>query len=125
MRDEESSFITFMRSIIVHDSKSLAKPHHLAHTTVLQDGQFAALKEREYFKPKKSPFWSFLIEKYSKIHKIGDYCGKKLSKFEENSKNNIYSLVPQIGDPVALCTLYLYEDTIERYETEILSDWPH
>ena len=25
------------------------------------------------FKPKKSPFWPFLLEKLSKIHKIGDF----------------------------------------------------
>ena len=25
------------------------------------------------FKPKKSPFWPFLLEKWSKIHKIDDF----------------------------------------------------
>ena len=60
-----------------------------------------------YFKPKKSPFWLFLIENWSKIHKIGDYCGKKSSKSEENSKINIYSLVPKIDHLVALCG-YVY-----------------
>ena len=77
-------------------------------STVLQDGQFAALKERQYllleifmiltnFKPKKSPFWPFLLEKLSKNHeiKIGDFGCKKSSKFEENLKINNYSLVPQ------------------------------
>ena len=39
------------------------------------------------FKPKKSPFWPFLLEKWSKIHKIGDFGCKKSSKFEENSKS--------------------------------------
>ena len=53
------------------------------------------------FKPKKSPFWLFLLEKLSKNHKIGDFGFKKLSKFEENSKINIYSLVPQIDHHVA------------------------
>ena len=33
---------------------------------------------------------------------------KKLSKFEENSKIYIYSLVPQIDHPVALCLLWLF-----------------
>ena len=32
---------------------------------------------------------------------------KKLLKFEENSEINIYSLVPQIDNPVALCRLFL------------------
>ena len=54
--------------------------------------------------PKIVPFWPFLLEKMSKIHKIGWFGGKKKSsKFEENSKINIYSLVPQIDHPVALC----------------------
>ena len=52
---------------------------------------------------KKSAFWPFLLEKWSKIHKIDDFGCKKSSKFEENSKINIYSLVPQIDHPVALC----------------------
>ena len=55
-----------------------------------------------YFKPKKSPFWPFLKENWSKIHKIGDFCCKKASKFDENSKINIHSLVPQIDHHVAL-----------------------
>ena len=42
-----------------------------------------------YFKPKKSSFWPFLIENWSKFHKIGDFCCKKSSKFEGNSKINI------------------------------------
>ena len=56
------------------------------------------------FKPKKSPFWPFLVEKLPKIHQIGFGC-KKSSKFEENS--NIYSLVPQIYHPVSLCACML------------------
>ena len=51
---------------------------------------------------KESPFWPFLIENWSKNHIIGDFCCKKSSKFEENSKITIYSLVPQIDHPVAL-----------------------
>ena len=61
--------------------------------TVIQDVQFAALKEREYFleilmifsnfKPKTSPFFPFLLEKWSKIHKIGDFGCKNSSKFEK------------------------------------------
>ena len=46
----------------------------------------------------------FLLEKSSKIHKIGGFGCKKSSKFEENSKINIYSLVPQIDHSVALCS---------------------
>ena len=30
------------------------------------------------FKPKKSLFWPFLLEKLSKIHKIGDFGSKNL-----------------------------------------------
>ena len=45
------------------------------------------------FKPKVSPFCPFLLEKYSKIHKIGGFGCKKSSNFDENSKINIYSLV--------------------------------
>ena len=41
--------------------------------------------------------------KIVKIHKIGGFGCKKSSKFEENSMINIYSLVPQIDLPVALC----------------------
>ena len=52
---------------------------------------------------RKSPFWSFLIGNWPKIHKIGDFCYKKTSKFEENSKINIYSFVPKIVPPAALC----------------------
>ena len=52
------------------------------------------------FQPKKSPFWQFLLEKYSKIHKIDGFGSKKSS---ENSKINIYSLVLQTNHPVALC----------------------
>ena len=54
-------------------------------------------------KPKKSPFWTFLLEKCSKIHKIVGFGCKKSLKFEENPKINIYSLVPEIDHPVALC----------------------
>ena len=54
------------------------------------------------FKPKKSSFWPFLLEKYPKIHKICGFVCKKPSKFEENSKFNMYSLVPQIDHPVTL-----------------------
>ena len=70
--------------------------------TVLQSGQFAALKEREFleilmilsnFKPKKSTFWPFFIENWSKIHKIGGFGCKKSTKFEENPIINFYSLV--------------------------------
>ena len=63
---------------------------------MLQDGQFAALKEREIlmifsnFKPKKSPFWPFLFKEWSKIHKIGDFGYKNSSKFE---KKNQYLLL--------------------------------
>jgi len=56
------------------------------------------------FKPKRSLFWPSLLEKLSKILKIGDFGCKKSSKFEENSKINNYSLVPQIDHPVALCS---------------------
>ena len=52
---------------------------------------------------KKLQFWPFLFEEYSKIHKIGGFGCKKSLKFEENSKINIYSLVPQIDNPVVLC----------------------
>ena len=48
------------------------------------------------FKHEKSSFWPFLLEKYSKIYKIGGFGCKKSSKFDENLKINIYSLVPQI-----------------------------
>ena len=61
---------------------------------MLQDGQFAALEEREFFlkilmifsnfKPKKSPF---LLEKWSKIHKISDFGCKNSSKFEKNQRS--------------------------------------
>ena len=88
----------------------------------------AALKEREYFleilmilsyfKPKKSPFWLFLIENWSKIHKIGDYCGKKSSKSEEYSKINFYSLVPKIDHPVALWVSWIYSN-LNFYVLEI------
>ena len=39
------------------------------------------------------------------LYKIGGFDCKKSSKFEENSKINIYSFVPvpQIDHPVALC----------------------
>ena len=57
------------------------------------------------FKPKKSSFWPFLLEKQPKNHKIGGFGCKKSSKFEENSKMNIYSLVPHIDYPVALCSV--------------------
>ena len=56
---------------------------HGEDCTVLQDGQFAALKRKgillenfmilSNFKPNKSPFWLFLLEKLSKIHTIGDF----------------------------------------------------
>ena len=55
-----------------------------------------------YFKPKKSQFWPFFIENWSKILKIRDFCCKKSSKFEEISKINIYFLVPQVDHLVAL-----------------------
>ena len=55
------------------------------------------------FKPKKSPFFPFLLEKWTKIHKIDDFGYKKSSKFEGNSMINSFSLVPQIDHPVALC----------------------
>jgi len=56
---------------------------------VLKGGQFAAFLKREgimleifmilnNFKPKKSSFWPFLLEKLSKIHKIGDFGCKNL-----------------------------------------------
>ena len=48
------------------------------------------------YSPIKLQFWSFLLEKYSLIHKIGGFGCKNSSKFEENSKINIYYLVPQI-----------------------------
>ena len=62
---------------------------------MLQDSQFATLTERGYFfgnfnyflailSLKKSPFWPFLLEKLSQIHKIGDFGCTKSSKFETN-----------------------------------------
>ena len=57
---------------------------------MLQDDKFAALKERgifleilmifSNFKPNESPFWPFSLEKWSKIHKIGDFGCKKIIK---------------------------------------------
>ena len=35
------------------------------------------------FKPEKSPIWPFLLEQWSKIHKIGGFGCKKSSKFKE------------------------------------------
>ena len=55
------------------------------------------------FKPQKSLFWPLLLEKYPNIQKIGGFGCKNSSKYEENSKINIYSLVLQIDHPVALC----------------------
>ena len=51
------------------------------HCTVLQDVQFAVLKGKEIFleKPKKLPFWPFLLEKLPKIHKICGFGCKKSS----------------------------------------------
>ena len=73
-------------------------PFHQA--TVLQDGHFAASKEKEYFmhdlailKPPKLAFGSFAHfnkNKYSKTHEIGSFEGKN-------------SLTPLIVYPVALC----------------------
>ena len=48
---------------------------------------------------------AFLFAKYSKMLKIVGFCCNNSSKFEENSKINIYSLVSQIDHPVALCFL--------------------
>ena len=49
-------------------------------------------------------FLPFLFEKLSKIHKIGDVGSlQKLSKFEENSKINNHSIVPQIDHVIAMC----------------------
>jgi len=57
------------------------------------------------FKPKKSPFLPFLLEKWSKIHKIRDFGYKISSKFENNQISIFFSLVPQIDHPVALCLM--------------------
>ena len=65
------------------------------------------------FKPKRSTFWPFFKEKLSKIHKTDDFRCKKSLKFEENSKINICSLVPQIDNPVALCQGCCHQDQTE------------
>ena len=54
------------------------------------------------FNPKKLPFWAFLLEKLSKIHKIGDFGCKNHQYLKKNSNINNYSLVPQIDHLVAL-----------------------
>ena len=56
--------------------KSSAQENYTDIRTVLQDGQFAALKEMEIFmilSLKNHHFWPFLSEKLSKIHKFGDF----------------------------------------------------
>ena len=70
------------------------------------------------FKPKKSTFWPFLLEKLSKIHIIGDFGFwlQKSSKFEENSKTYNYSSVPQIDHPVALCYVLLKRGVFNAFD---------
>ena len=41
------------------------------------------------FKPKKLPFWPFLLEKLSKIHKIGDFGFKN----HQNLKKILRSII--------------------------------
>ena len=60
-------------------------------------------RKNKILRDQKLPFRPLLIVNCSKIPKIGGFGCKKLSKFEEISKINIYSLVPQIEHPVALC----------------------
>ena len=79
---------------------------------MLQVGQFAALKEREIFiilrnfKPKKITILGiFVVEKFSKIHKIGDFGFKNHQNLRKIQRSIInYSLVLKIGHPVALCS---------------------
>ena len=59
------------------------------------------------FKPKYY-FGHFYFQKQPKIYKSDDFGCKISSKFEENSKINIYSLVPKIDHPVALCVECLF-----------------
>ena len=48
------------------------------------------------------PFGHFFLKNSQKFTKFVILVAK-ISKIEENSKNNIYYLVPQIDHPVALC----------------------
>ena len=56
------------------------------------------------FKPKNHHFDHVYMKSSQKFTKLVVLVAKKLSKFEENSKIKMYSLVPQIDHPVALCT---------------------
>ena len=60
---------------------------------------------------------AILLEKLSKIHKICGSDYKTSSQFEENSKINISSLVPQIDHSVALCSGYWVQCTVYTYIT--------
>ena len=78
--------------------------------TVLQDGKFAALKEREIFmiltnfESKNHHFGHFYyLEKIVKNSQNWRFWLQKSPKFEENSNITNHSLVPQIYHPVALC----------------------
>jgi len=42
------------------------------------------------FKPKKSPFWPFLLEKLTKIHKIGDFGCKNHQNLKKNKIKDQY-----------------------------------
>ena len=41
------------------------------------------------FKPKKSPFWPFLLENLSKIHKIGDFGFKNHQNLKKMQRSII------------------------------------
>ena len=47
------------------------------------------LKILSNFKPKMSPFWIFVLEKLSKIHKIGDFGCKNLQNLKKIQRSII------------------------------------
>ena len=50
------------------------------------------------FKPKKSPFWPFLLEKLSKMHKIGEFGCKNLQNLKEIQEEETYWTQNQVQE---------------------------